>query len=113
MIDNWGNRERWHVGIFEARAIIVGMLECPKPLAVRINGHAMGMGASIALAGDITVEAAVALTGYPHVSFGLAAGDGGSMLGPTLVRLGVERRPLPSGAQAGRLSCGDRVRPEV
>src|SRR3546814_7077106 len=27
MIDNWGNRERWHVGIFEARAIIVGMLE--------------------------------------------------------------------------------------
>src|SRR3546814_20037956 len=97
MIDNWGNRERWHVGIFEARAIIVGMLECPKPIVVRINGHAMGMGASLALAGDITVAVEDALIGDPHVSVGLAAGDGGSLLWPTLVGLVEARRHLLSG----------------
>src|SRR3546814_16953415 len=97
MIDNWGNRERWHVGIFEARAIIVGMLECPKPIVVRINGHAMGMGASLALAGDITVAVEDALIGDPHVSVGLAAGDGGSLLWPNLVGLVQARRPLLRG----------------
>src|SRR3546814_9287933 len=97
MIDNWGNRERWHVGIFEARAIIVGMLECPKPIVVRINGHAMGMGASLALAGDITVAVEDALIGDPHVSVGLAAGDGGSLLWPNLVGLVEARRHLLSG----------------
>jgi len=97
MIDNWGNRERWHVGIFEARAIIVGMLECPKPVIARINGHAMGMGASLALAADITIAVEDALIGDPHVGVGLAAGDGGSLLWPNLVGLVEARRHLLGG----------------
>ncbi|WP_260583648.1 enoyl-CoA hydratase/isomerase family protein [Sphingopyxis sp. PET50] len=97
MIDNWGNRERWHVGIFEARAIIVAMLECPKPVIARINGHAMGMGASLALAADITIAVEDALIGDPHVSVGLAAGDGGALLWPQLVGLVEARRHLLSG----------------
>src|SRR3546814_15109826 len=63
MIDNWGNRERRHVGIFEARANNVGMLECPKPTVGRNNVHTMGMGASLAPAGDITVAVENPLTG--------------------------------------------------
>ncbi|MEZ5709784.1 MAG: enoyl-CoA hydratase-related protein [Blastomonas sp.] len=97
MIDNWGDRERWHVGIYEARALIVGMLECPKPIIVRINGHAMGMGASLALAGDITIAVEDALIGDPHVSVGLAAGDGGALLWPNLVGIVEARRHLLSG----------------
>lgn len=97
MIENWGNRERWHVGIAEARAIILGMLECPKPIISRINGHAMGMGASIALAGDITIMVEDAKIGDSHVAVGLATGDGGALLWPNLIGLVEARRHLLSG----------------
>lgn len=97
MIENWGNRERWHVGLFEARAMILGMLECPKPVISRINGHAMGMGASIALAGDITVMVEDAKIADSHVSVGLAAGDGGALLWPNLFGLVEARRHLLTG----------------
>lgn len=97
MVDNWGNRERWQVGMAEARAIIVGMLECPKPVIARINGHAMGLGASLALACDITVMVEDARIANSHVSVGLAAGDGGSLLWPSLIGLVEARRHLLTG----------------
>lgn len=97
MIDNWGDRGKWQVGMAEARAIIVGMLACPKPIVSRINGHAMGMGASIALAGDVTIVVDDAKIGDPHVSVGLAAGDGGALLWPHLLGLVEARRHLLSG----------------
>lgn len=97
MIENWGDRGRWQVGMAEARAIIVGMLECPKPIVSRINGHAMGLGASIALAGDITIIVDDAKIGDSHVSVGLATGDGGALLWPNLLGLVEARRHLLSG----------------
>lgn len=97
MIENWGDRGRWQTGMAEARAIIVGMLECSKPIISRINGHAMGLGASIALAGDITVIVNDAKIGDSHVSVGLAAGDGGALLWPNLLGLVEARRHLLSG----------------
>lgn len=97
MIEGWPDRGRWQIGMAEARAIIVGMLECPKPVISRINGHAMGMGASIALAGDVTIIVDDAKIGDSHVSVGLATGDGGALLWPRLMGLVEARRHLLSG----------------
>lgn len=97
MIENWPDRGRWQIGMAEARAIIIGMLECPKPVISRINGHAMGLGASIALAGDITIIVDDAKIGDSHVSVGLATGDGGALLWPHLMGLVEARRHLLSG----------------
>jgi enoyl-CoA hydratase len=73
------------------------MLECPKPVISRINGHAMGLGASIALAGDITIIVEDARIGDSHVSVGLATGDGGALLWPHLMGLVEARRHLLTG----------------
>lgn len=97
MIANWPDRGQWQIGMAEARAIIVGMLECTKPVISRINGHAMGLGASIALAGDITIIVEDAKIGDSHVNVGLATGDGGALLWPQLVGLVEARRHLLSG----------------
>ena len=97
MIENWPDKGRWQIGTAEARAIIVGMLECPKPVISRINGHAMGLGASIALAGDITIIVEDAKIGDSHVNVGLTTGDGGALLWPHLIGLVEARRHLLSG----------------
>lgn len=97
MIENWPDHDRWQIGMTEAKAIIIGMLECPKPVISRINGHAMGLGASIALAGDITIIVDDAKIGDSHVSVGLATGDGGALIWPHLIGLVEARRHLLSG----------------
>jgi len=97
MLENWPDHPRWQQGMAEARAIIIGMLGCPKPIIARINGHAMGLGASIALAADITVAVNEAKIGDSHVSVGLATGDGGALLWPNLIGLVEARRHLLSG----------------
>lgn len=97
MVDHWGDRGRWQIGMAEARAIIVGMLECPKPVIGRINGHAMGLGASLALACDITIAVEDAQIADPHVAVGLATGDGGALLWTHLAGSVAARRHLLSG----------------
>src|SRR5262249_27417652 len=42
------------------------------------NGHAMGLGASIALLCDVIFMADTATVGDPHVRVGIVAGDGGA-----------------------------------
>ena len=98
MIENWGDRGNWQIGMAEARAIVVGILSCPKPVIARINGHAMGLGASIALCADITIAVDDAKIGDPHIGVGLATGDGGALLWPNLIGLVDARRHLLSGA---------------
>ena len=58
----------------EARRILFGQLELEKPLICRLNGAATGLGASLALACDMTIAASHAVIGDPHVSVGLVAG---------------------------------------
>jgi enoyl-CoA hydratase len=45
-----------------------------------MNGHAVGLGASIALLSDIIFAADHAKIGDPHVGIGLVAGDGGAVI---------------------------------
>lgn len=97
LIENVCDQGRWQLVMSRARAIIVGMLECSKPVISRINGHAMGVGATMALAGDITIIVDDAKIGDSHINIGLATGGGGSLLWPNLVGLVEARRNLLSG----------------
>ena len=47
----------WEAGMPEARRIVFRMLECDKPITARVNGHAVGLGATIALLCDIIIAA--------------------------------------------------------
>ena len=69
----------------EARAIIMGILDCDKPIICRLNGDAVGLGATLALFCDIIIAADTARIGDPHVRVGAVAGDGGAVIWPQLI----------------------------
>ena len=69
----------------EAKRIVYGQLDLEKPLICKVNGHATGLGATIALFSDIIIATDRAKIGDPHVSVGLVAGDGGALIWPQLV----------------------------
>src|ERR1700747_2531722 len=75
----------WEAGMPEARRIVFRMLECDKPIIARVNGHAVGLGATVALLCDIIIAADHAKIGDPHVNAGLVAGDGGALIWPQLI----------------------------
>ena len=75
----------WWETVTEARRIVLGMLSCEKPIIARVNGHAIGLGATLALACDIIVADERARFGDPHVSVGMVAGDGGALLWPQAI----------------------------
>jgi enoyl-CoA hydratase len=65
------------------------MLDLEKPLICRLNGHAVGLGATLALLCDVIFAAETAKIGDPHVNIGLVAGDGGALVWPQ--RIGFAR----------------------
>jgi len=69
----------------EAKRIVFRMLECDKPIIARVNGHAAGLGATIALLCDIIYMAEDAKIGDPHVKAGFPAADGGALMWPQLI----------------------------
>ncbi|MGF7162389.1 enoyl-CoA hydratase [Rhodoligotrophos appendicifer] len=71
--------------IEEAKAIVFSMLELPKPMICRMNGDAIGLGATLALGCDIIVATDTARFGDPHVRVGLVAGDGAAAILPYVV----------------------------
>lgn len=101
--DNFDDFALWTRQMAEQREIILGILECDKPVICRINGHAMGVGANLAAACDITVMVETANIADPHVKVGLVAGDGGAFLWPSLMGMARARRYLLTGdAMTGR-----------
>jgi enoyl-CoA hydratase len=64
----------------QAKRIIFALLDIEKPVVCRMNGHAVGLGASIALLCDVIFAAEGAKIGDPHVGIGLVAGDGGAVI---------------------------------
>lgn len=71
--------------IEEIKGIVLSMIECTKPVICRMNGDAVGLGATLALGCDIIVAAERARFGDPHVRVGLTAGDGCAILLPHIV----------------------------
>jgi enoyl-CoA hydratase len=64
----------------QAKRIIFALLDIEKPVICKMNGHAVGLGASIALMCDIIFAVDTAKIGDPHVGIGLVAGDGGAVI---------------------------------
>lgn len=69
----------------EGKRIIYGLLDLEKPVICRLNGDAVGLGATLALFSDTVIAADTARIGDPHVRVGLVAGDGGAVIWPQLV----------------------------
>ncbi|MBU6266335.1 MAG: enoyl-CoA hydratase/isomerase family protein [Sphingomonadales bacterium] len=63
-----------------AKRIVFTMLDIDKPIVCRMNGHAVGLGATLALLSDVIFAGEKAKIGDPHVGIGLVAGDGGAIL---------------------------------
>lgn len=95
--DNIDNQTRWMRMTAEGRDILLGMVECDTPIVARINGHAIGLGASLALAADMAIMKDSAKFGDSHVAVGLVAGDGGALLWPLMVGLNRAKQFLLSG----------------
>lgn len=62
------------------KRIVFGLLDCPKVLIAKVNGPAIGLGATIALFCDVIFASNNASIGDPHVKVGLTAGDGGAVI---------------------------------
>ncbi|MBX3575066.1 MAG: enoyl-CoA hydratase/isomerase family protein [Mesorhizobium sp.] len=73
------------VAIREGKQILNSMLDCTKPIIAKVNGHATGLGSTIALFCDVIFAADTAKIGDPHVLVGLVAGDGGALIWPQLI----------------------------
>jgi enoyl-CoA hydratase len=80
-----------------AKRIVFSMLDLDKPLVCRLNGHAVGLGASLALLCDVIFAADTAKIGDPHVALGLVAGDGGAVIWPARIGLGRAKEYLLTG----------------
>jgi enoyl-CoA hydratase len=80
-----------------AKRIVLSMLDLDKPLICRMNGHAVGLGATLALFCDVIFAAENAKIGDPHVALGLVAGDGGAAIWPQRIGLGRAKEYLLTG----------------
>lgn len=69
----------------EARRLLNAFLRAEKPVIARINGHAIGLGATIALFSDLAYAVEGVKIADPHVAVGYAAGDGGALIWPQLI----------------------------
>jgi enoyl-CoA hydratase len=92
-----GDQNHWLQISSESKRIIHGMLACNKPVVGRLNGHAVGFGATLALACDITVGVRGAKFGDPHCNMGLVCGDGGALLWSQIGGYAIAREFLFTG----------------
>ena len=95
-----GNAARPEQFEYEARLakrIVFSMLDLDKPLVCRMNGHAVGLGATLALTCDVVFAVDKAKIGDPHVALGLMAGDGGAAIWPQRIGFGRAKEYLLTG----------------
>jgi enoyl-CoA hydratase len=112
LADNAKHPERFDVDVRRAKRIVTAVLDLEKPLVCKMNGHAVGFGATLALLCDVIFAADTAKIGDPHVNVGLVAGDGGAFVWPQ--RIGYARAkeylmtgelvPAPKAEQLGLIN---------
>ena len=94
MIDD---KQLWERTRVEAKKIVFGILDCEKPVIAKVNGAAVGLGATMALFCDVTFAAESAKLADPHVGVGLVAGDGGAIIWPQLIGYARAKEYLMTG----------------
>jgi len=82
---------------WEARKLIVNILEVDKPILAAVNGPAAGLGVTLALFCDIVYASDKARLGDTHVKVGVVAGDGGAVIWPLLVGVNRAKELLMTG----------------
>jgi enoyl-CoA hydratase len=85
--NNANNPDLFDEEVRLAKRIAFSMLDLDKPLICKMNGHAVGLGATVALFCDIIYASEKARIGDPHVLVGLVAGDGGAAIWPQRIGL--------------------------
>lgn len=100
----------------DAKQLIWDLLDVEVPIVAAVNGHAMGLGASIALLCDVIFMADSATIGDPHVRVGIVAGDGGTAIWPLAVGPALAKQYLLTGdpvsaADAERMGLVNRAVP--
>jgi enoyl-CoA hydratase len=91
-----------------SKTLVMNMLESDRPVVCAVQGYAMGIGATIALCSDVVIAAEDAIIADNHVHIGVVPGDGGTLLWPLLLPLGVAKYYLMTGdrltgAEAARM----------
>lgn len=97
-LDNINN---FVVGCKNGKRILQSMTDCDKPIVARVQGDAVGLGATLALFSDIVVASENARFGDPHVKVGLVAGDGGAIIWPSSIGLAQAKYFLMTGDLVG------------
>jgi enoyl-CoA hydratase len=99
------------------KRLIHNFLNIEQPVIAAINGHAIGLGATLALMSDITIMSDKALIADTHVNVGLVAGDGGTLIWPLLVGINRAKELLMTGRkldaeEAKRIGLVNHVVPQ-
>lgn len=94
---NAANPELFDHEARQAKRIVFTMLDIEKPVVCRMNGHAIGLGATLVLLCDVVYAADGAKIGDPHVGLGLVAGDGGALLWAARIGLARAKEHLLTG----------------
>jgi enoyl-CoA hydratase len=100
----------------DAKQLIWDLLDVEIPIVAAVNGHAIGLGASIALLCDVILMADTATIADPHVRVGIVAGDGGVAIWPLAIGPARAKQYLLTGdpltaAEAERIGLVNRVVP--
>ncbi|WP_137391042.1 enoyl-CoA hydratase/isomerase family protein [Rhodoligotrophos defluvii] len=99
---NWLNESiedhsKFEEVVRDAKAIIFSLLDCEKPIIAKVNGPAIGLGATIALFCDVIFADENTYLADPHVSIGMVAGDGGAVIWPQLIGFARAKEYLMTG----------------
>jgi len=91
------------------KRLLQNILDVPQPIITAVNGDAVGLGATLALFGDISIISETAKFGDTHTKVGLVAGDGGTviwplLIGPARAKDFLMRSLIVSGAEAQRMN---------
>ncbi|MCP4007420.1 MAG: enoyl-CoA hydratase/isomerase family protein, partial [bacterium] len=98
----------------DAKQMIWDLLDVEVPIVAALNGHAVGLGASLALLCDTIFMAETATLADPHVRVGIVAGDGGVAIWPLVLGPARAKQYLMTGdavnaQEAERLGLVNRV----
>jgi enoyl-CoA hydratase len=89
--------ERIYGEIAAGKRLIAALLDVPQPIVAKVNGAAIGLGATLALFCDVIFAADHAKIADPHVKVGFVAGDGGAVIWPHLIGYARAKQYLLTG----------------